>query len=140
MNPTETPNAEALEPKIKIGPFECRPFSLKTLINLERINSPFVVPPRDEKGEIIKNYSPTMEEIGAALWVFLNSHRPDTYHTIADKERFYAAVDAVCSQIYDFAEIAKGLSAIFAGINKTLQDAGLAGENGEKKGMIGSLR
>lgn len=139
MDPT-TPNAEALQTNIQIGPFTCAPFTFKTLILLEEISSPYVVPRRDEDGKVIKDYQPTLKEVAQTLWVFLNAHRPDAMLAVADRARFDTAVGHMASQITpdNFGEIVGGISKVFLGINKTMQESGMDAGDSEKKGPIGS--
>lgn len=133
-----TPNAEALESRIKIGPIECTPFTLGKAILLEIARSPFIVQKTDAEGKPIENYQPTLQEIAEALWIFVNGDRPDAMDVVENAMRFKKAAWVLASRVADLAQVSRDISAVFAGVNKTMKDSGMEGGDGEKKGMTGS--
>jgi len=68
MNPTETPNLEALETELKIGPYTVPAITLKTILLLERIGSPLVGQSRGEDNSVsLELVANTIHDIAAQV-------------------------------------------------------------------------
>ena len=132
MNPTETPNLEALETGLRVGPYTVAPVTLKTIILLERIGSPLV-------GQSRENAPLPFTDTVEALWVLQNADRPDITRVLADNEGFARAVNRLAQEI-DLSAVPRiiaDLSAAFAAVNKTFAEAGVTGDDGQKKDPTG---
>jgi len=134
MNPTETPNLEALETGLRVGPYTVSPVTLKTIILLERIGSPLVGQSRSPEAAPLP-FTDTVE----ALWVLQNADRPDIARVLGDTESFTRAVNHLAETIDLRAvpRIIADLSAAFAAVNKTFAEAGISGDDGSKKDPTG---
>lgn len=131
------PCSELLREKLKIGHWEASPFTMRTLILLETINSPYVRAKLGEDGLPIATV-PSVTQLAEALYIFLHWDDPAINGILSDETRFANEIQRLSSEIplVEFALINRQLNAIMAEVNRAIMESGIDKGN-EKKDETG---
>lgn len=131
------PCSELLREKLKIGHWEASPFTMRTLILLETINSPYVRAKLSEDGLPVPTV-PSVTQLAEALYIFLHWDDPAINGILSDEKKFANEIQRLSSEIplVEFALINRQLNEIMAEVNRAIMESGIDKGN-EKKDETG---
>lgn len=134
-SPVVAPNADLVIADLQAGRFTIKPLTLKIVILLEKIQSPFVrqatIDPAT--GEPL-GVQVTMEDVARALYIMINADDPTLVDTINDRVELDRCVMALAEGISleEMHHVNRAISNAMKTANRAAEEAGL-GKSGKSE-------
>lgn len=134
-SPVIAPNADLVVGDLKAGRFTIKPLTLKVVILLEKIQSPFVrqaaIDPATGQPMSVQ---PTMEDVARALYIMINADDPTLVDSINDPIELDRCVMALAHGISleEMHHVNRAISNAMQTANRAAEEAGL-GQSGKSE-------